>query len=74
MKRQLRNAKVKKGLIDALQGHEAKDVADRYGLDEEGLNVSLPVLKEAIEQLTYPGLDLSHLYASMRNSSDASGS
>ena len=37
VKRQLRNAKVQKGLIDALQGQEAKDVADRYGLDEEGL-------------------------------------
>ena len=62
VKRQLRNAGVDKGLIDAVQGHAAKDVADRvYGLDEEGLGVSLPVLKEAIEKLQYPGLNLEHL-------------
>lgn len=63
VKRQLRNAGVDKPLVDAIQGHAPTDVADRvYGLDEEGFGISLPVLKNAIERLTYPTLDLSHIY------------
>jgi hypothetical protein len=59
VKRQLRNARIEKMLVDTVQGHAATDVADRiYGLDEEGLGIALPALKDAIEALKYPGLDL----------------
>jgi hypothetical protein len=46
-------------LVDTVQGHAATDVADRiYGLDEEGLGIALPALKDAIEALKYPDLGL----------------
>jgi integrase len=61
VKRSLRDAGIDPALSDALQGHTAKDVAGRYGLDEEGSGFSLPALYAALSQLTYPGLDLSHL-------------
>jgi integrase len=61
VKRGLREAGVDPALSDALQGHSAKDVAGRYGLDEEGSGFSLPVLHAALSRLTYPGLDLSRL-------------
>lgn len=32
-----------------------------YGLYEEGFEISLPVLQQALSRLAYPGLDLSHL-------------
>ena len=62
-KRELRDANVDKTLRDAIQGHATTDVAESYGLDEEGIGVSLPVLAEAICKLAYRGLDLRHLYA-----------
>ncbi len=64
VKRQLRNARVDTALMNALQGHAVTDVAGLYGRDEEGLGFALPVLAEAMEQLVYPGLDLSHLVPS----------
>ena len=62
VKRRLRDAKVDKTLRDAIQGHAIDDVAETYGLDEEGIGVSLPVLAEAISRLAYPGLDLEALH------------
>lgn len=58
VKRVLRDAKVDKTLRDTLQGHAISDVAERYGLDEEGSGISLRVLHGAILDLAYPGLDL----------------
>ena len=54
----LRNAGVDKTLRDAVMGHEPDDVAERYGLDEDGEGYSLPVLAAAIEQISYPGLTI----------------
>ena len=34
-------------------GHDAEDEAERYGVDEEGTNVEISVLKEAIEKIDY---------------------
>lgn len=62
VKRSLRDAGVDKTLRDALQGHAVADVAESYGVDAEGFGVSLPVLYDSISKLSYPGLDLSHLY------------
>lgn len=61
-KRALREAKVEKALRDALMGHGFSDDAEEYGVDEEGLGVSLPTLFEALSKMRYPGLDLSHLH------------
>jgi integrase len=61
-KRRMRDAGVAKALIDALQGHKSADVADSYGLDEDGIGISLPILQSAIAQLGFPGLNLDHLY------------
>jgi integrase len=54
VKRVLRNAGVEKTLRDALMGHAHEDVAEEYGLDEEGWGISLPVLAEALRRLDYP--------------------
>jgi integrase len=62
VKRALRNAGVDQTLFDALQGHANASVSNDYGLDEEGHGYGLPALYGAISKLTYPGLDLSHLY------------
>lgn len=61
VKRSLRDAGVEKTLRDALMGHAHEDVAEDYGLDEEGFGFSLPTLEAALQRLSYPGLDLRHL-------------
>lgn len=61
VKRSLRDAGVDKTLRDALMGHAHEDVAEDYGLDEEGMGFSLPTLDGAMQRLSYPGLDLTHL-------------
>lgn len=61
VKRTFRDAGVDKTLRDALMGHAHEDVAEDYGLDEEGMGFSLPTLDAALQRLTYPGLDLGHL-------------
>jgi integrase len=53
VKRKLRNAGVEKTLRDAIMGHDAEDEAERYGVDEEGTNVEIIVLKEAVEKISY---------------------
>ena len=53
VKRKLRNAEVEKTLRDAIMGHEAEDEAERYGVDEEGTNVEITVLKDAVEKISY---------------------
>lgn len=53
VKRKLRDASVDKTLRDALMGHEAEDTAEIYGLDEGGFGISLSVLAEAVEKITY---------------------
>lgn len=53
VKRKLRDAGVDKTLRDALMGHKADDVAEGYGLDHEGLGISLPVLAKAVEQIVF---------------------
>jgi integrase len=63
VKRGLRDANVDKTLRDAIQGHATTDVAESYGLDEDGIGVSLTVLAEAISKLSYQGLDLTHSYS-----------
>jgi integrase len=54
VKRELRNAAVEKTLRDALMGHAHKDVAEEYGVDEEGSGVALPALYRAMCRLEYP--------------------
>ncbi len=54
VKRKLRDAKVDKTVRDAITGHAAGDVAETYGLDEEGMGISLPILAEGIEAISYP--------------------
>lgn len=61
VKRTFRDAGVDKTLRDALMGHAHEDVAEDYGLDEEGMGFSLRTLDTALQRLTYPGLDLGHL-------------
>jgi integrase len=61
VKRALRDAAVDKTLRDALMGHAHEDVAEAYGLDEEGMGFSLSTLDAAVQRLAYPSLDLSHL-------------
>jgi len=56
VKRAMRNAGVDKTLRDAVMGHEAKDVADKYGVDEDGGGYDVAVLAKAIEAIDYPGL------------------
>jgi integrase len=57
VKRNLRNAGVDKSLRDAIMGHDADDVAEAYGLDEEGIGFALTTLRDALEKLAYPALD-----------------
>lgn len=57
VKRALRDAQVDEALAKALMGHADKEVAGRYGLDEEGLGFSLPTLRDALARLVYPGLE-----------------
>ena len=54
VKRKLRDAKVDKTIRDALLGHAINDVAEAYGLDQDGIGISLPILAEAIERIGYP--------------------
>lgn len=61
VKRTFRDAGVDKTLRDALMGHAHEDVAEDYGLDEEGMGFSLPTLDAALQRLAYPGLDLGDL-------------
>jgi integrase len=61
-KRAMREAGIEKPLRDALMGHAYDDEADEYGLDEDGLGVSIRTLYEALSKLHYPRLDLMHLY------------
>ena len=56
VKRALRNAGVDRTLRDAVMGHETSDVAENYGLDEDGAGYALPALAEAIERIGYPNL------------------
>jgi hypothetical protein len=58
VKRTLRNAGCDKPLRDAVMGHDAEDVADKYGLDEEGHSFALPALAGAIAMLRYDGLTI----------------
>lgn len=60
-KREMREQGLDKWLQDALLGHSSADVGEQYGLDEEGVGVSLPVLFSAVSKLEFRGLDLSHL-------------
>lgn len=60
-KREMREQGLDKWLQDALLGHTSADVGEQYGLDEEGVGVSLPVLFSAVSKLEFRGLDLSHL-------------
>ncbi|QGZ93329.1 site-specific integrase [Terricaulis silvestris] len=57
-KNRLRNAGVAKALDDALTGHISSDEGDRYGRDQEGLGFRLPILADAIEQLSHPNIDV----------------
>lgn len=61
-KRGLREVGVEKTLRDALMGHAHEDDAEEYGLDEDGIGVSLPCLYGALCKLEYPGLDITHLH------------
>ena len=54
IKRKLRDARVEKTIRDAISGHSSQDVAENYGLDQDGVGVSLVVLAEAIEKISYP--------------------
>jgi integrase len=56
VKRNFRNAGVEKPLRDAIMGHDADDVAESYGLDEEGIGFALTTLRDAVEKLAYPAL------------------
>jgi integrase len=62
VKRALRDKGVDKTLRDALLGHTARDVAEQYGIDEDGIGIALPTLAGAMGRLSYPDLDLSHLH------------
>lgn len=58
----LRNRKVAETIIKALVGHaDAGDVTTGYGGDDEGFIIDLEVLSDAIETISIPELDLSHL-------------
>ncbi len=60
--RMLRNRKVAETIIKALVGHaDAGDVTTGYGGDDEGFIIDLEVLSDAIETISIPELDLSHL-------------
>lgn len=54
-----RNSGISKDVMNALQGHSEAGMSGRYGA-----GYSLDVLNEAMCQLEYKGLDLSHLYGS----------
>ncbi|OUJ14703.1 tyrosine-type recombinase/integrase [Acetobacter sp. DsW_063] len=58
VKRTLRNASVEKPLRDALMGHETDDVAEDYGLDEDGIGYEIENLHKAIQKIRYPGLEI----------------
>jgi integrase len=53
-----RNSGVSKEVMDAIQGHAEQGMSGRYG---EGF--SLVVLDEAMQRVSYRGLDLGHLHA-----------
>ncbi|QNI03073.1 site-specific integrase [Halomonas sp. SH5A2] len=53
-----RNSGISKDVMNALQGHSEVGMSGRYGA-----GYSLDVLYEAMCQLEYKGLDLSHLYS-----------
>lgn len=52
-----RNSGISKEIMSALQGHSESGMSGRYGA-----GYSLEVLNEAMYQLEYKGLDLSHLH------------
>jgi integrase len=54
VKLRMKNAGVDKTLRDAVMGHTAKDEAERYGRDEDGLGFALAPLSQAIEAVSYP--------------------
>ena len=54
-----RNSGISKEIMNALQGHSESGMSGRYGA-----GYSLEVLNEAMCQLEYKGLDLSHLHRS----------
>jgi integrase len=54
VKKILRDAGVDKTLRDAVMGHTAKDEAEKYGRDEDGLGFALVPLSQAIEAVSYP--------------------
>ncbi len=72
-KRAMREAGVEKTLRDAVMGHAHDDEAEEYGLDEDGLGVSLPTLYRALSALSYPVLNLSHLYPTARAVAEKQG-
>ncbi len=53
----LRRARIYPNVHDALCGWKSGKMRDRYGTE-----FPIDVLSEAIEKITFPGLDLSHLY------------
>jgi integrase len=56
-----RNAGIEATLRDALMGHAAKDVAERYGRDEHGLGFGLSTLAQAMEKIQFKGVDFSRV-------------
>ena len=47
-------------ILDCIQGHTQQGVSAHYGLDEEGKQFGLPVLKTQIDKIEY-GLDIEKL-------------
>ncbi|NPD69036.1 site-specific integrase [Lichenicola cladoniae] len=70
----LRNAGVDKTLRDAIQGHDPGDVAERYGLDEDGEGYSLSVIAEAVEKISYPGLSIAISFPPLRKHANTASS
>ena len=60
LKRFGRQAQVPDGLLDGLQGHTQQGVSAQYGLDEEGRQYNLTVLKTALDKIDY-GMDCNKL-------------
>lgn len=54
VKHRMKNAGVDKTLRDAVMGHTAKDEAEKYGRDEDGLGFALVPLSQALEVVSYP--------------------
>ena len=60
--RMLRHAKVAETTIKALVGHaDDGDVTSGYGGDDEGFLLNLEVLRDVIETISFPELDLSRV-------------